>query len=318
MRKDHLRRSPGYFFRPHGESDDKAVNSTGQRWWEAWIAPLGAMSAALGGSLLPNVLADNWHEGSGDLKLVAAGLIIFLGASLPPFSSWIMKSRRNPNLRLDGAVKGFKEAAVLLAEFNPKTAGAPEVTQLQKDLADKLAQAITMNGRSARVVVYLAERRDNRADDADTRANTDHTRSRFFSLQCFGGRPDEPTHDKYVPERSEEGPGSFFCRRVLSKQQTIIQNINRPPRDAIVSETRSNKYGSFILTPVVGADRSVRGAISIDYPGASRFDSFDCDVAWHIARLFRDALDATVESANVTADELSAAKSKLVKEEDMP
>ena len=59
----------------------------------------------------------------------------------------------------------------------------------------------------------------------------------------------------------------------------------------------------------------MRGAISVDYPGRSRFDSFDCEVAWHIARLFRDALKATAESAEVTADELSAARNKLVDEE---
>ena len=309
-------RSLRSFFLPRGESNDKAVNSSGLRWWESWLAPIGAVLAAIGGGLLPNFLAENWYGGSGDLRLAASLVLIILGAILAPVGASLLKSRRKPSQRLADAVKGFKEAAVLLAEFNPKTAGAAAVRQLQQDLADKFSQAITVNGRSARVVVYLAERRDNSADDAETTANVDHTRSRFFSLQCFGGRSDEPTHDKYVPEDNKEGPGAFFCRRMLNKQQTIIQNINRPPRDAIVSDIRSNKYGSFILTPVVGADRSVRGAISIDYPGPSRFDAFDCAVAWDIARLFRDALDATVESASVTADELSAAKEKLVKEED--
>lgn len=302
-------------FLPKGESDDKAANSNGQRWWEAAIAPLGAILAALGGGLLPNVFADSWSEGSGDVKFAGALLLIVLGAFLPLFASWFLKSRRNPDLRLDGAVQGFKEAAVLLAEFNPRTAGAREVAQLQQELANKLAQAISVNDRRARIVVYLAERRDNEFDDADSTADINHTKSRYFSLQCFGGRPDSPTHDKFVPEESGNGPGAFFCRRVLSKKQTIVQNISRSPRSAIVSNERSNKYGSFILTPVTGADYSVRGAISIDYPGRSRFDSFDCEVAWHIARLFRDALKATAKSAEVTADELFAAKNKLVEEE---
>lgn len=302
-------------FRPSGESDDKAVNSSGRRWWVSWLAPLGAIFAAFGGGLLPNFLADQWHAGAGDLKLLGAIMLILIGAGLPTVASRLLESRRNPSLRLEQAVEGFKEAAVLLAKFDPKTAGVGEVTQLQKDLADRLARAITVNARGARVVVYLAERRDNQPGDAEGTVDSMHTKSRFFSVQCFGGRPDEPTHDKYVPEEGQEGPGSFFCRRVLMKQQTIIQNIKRPPRDAMVAETRSNKYGSFILTPVVGADKSVRGAISVDYPGKSRFDSFDCAVAWHIARLFRDALDATVKSAYVTADELSAATSKLVDED---
>lgn len=310
-----MRGKPGDVSFPKGESDDKAANSNGQWWWEPGIAPLGSILAALGGGLLPNVFADSWSEGSGDVKVAGALLLIALGAFLPPVASWLLKSRRNPGLRLDGAVQGFKEAAVLLAEFNPRTAGAREVDQLQQDLADKLAQAISVNGRRARIVVYLAERRDNEFDDADSTADIDHTKSRYFSLQCFGGRPDSPTHDKFVPEEPGNGPGTFFCRRVLSKQQTIVQNISRPPRNAIVSNERSNKYGSFILTPVIGADSAVRGAISIDYPRRSRFDSFDCEVAWHIARLFRDALKATAKSAEVTADELSAAKNRLVEEE---
>lgn len=284
------------------EKTDWAANSDGIPWWVK-AAPFGAAILGwAGGWMAPDFFVPDWSNGNGDLRALGSAMAAVAAALLPGWAAKRSNRESHPNERLDQAVSGFKEAALCLAEFSSSDADNEQAEAVRQELSDVLARAVSFGGRKARLVVYFLERTESESSDAAAEGlnATESTYKRFFQYDCHSGRPDVPAHRIYS---SGTGFGEFFCNQMLEREQVVIQNVNNPPREAKISTAEGAKYGSFIVTPVEGPDGEVRGAVSIDYPGRSRFDSFDCSVAWDIAKLFQDTFEATIKSAAVTSQE---------------
>lgn len=296
-------------FRQRGSSHT-AVPAGQQPWWHR---PLNYLGVVLGG-------ASGWFVpefGAGKttvailLNAGTAVLCAVLGMVLTEAASHRKKTSADDPDLLKSVVKSFTEAATCLAAFNPETAGADDAKAIRKRLVEILAHALTTGSRQARVVVYFVERVENPVADAadeQTPELSASIKNRYFAFDCAGGRPDRPRHREYTAASAH---GRFFCQRTLGRQQTIIQDVHRPPRDACIEVPPEAVYGSFIATPIEGPRDDVRGAVTIDFPGTSRFDTFDQAVAWHIAGLFRETFLATTTSATVTSDEVQTALTSI-------
>lgn len=287
-----------------------AVPAGQQPWWHR---PLNYLGVALGGASGWFVPEFGAAKTTGDILLNAGAAVLcaVLGVVLTEAASHRKKTSADDPELLKNVVKSFTGAATCLASFNPEIAGAEDAKEIRKRLVEILAHALDSGSRQARVVVYFVERVENPVADAADKRTPElpaSVRNRYFAFDCAGGRPDRPRHREYTADSDH---GRFFCHRTLGRQQTIIQDVHRPPRDACIEVPPEAIYGSFIATPIEGPGDDVQGAVTIDFPGTSRFDTFDQAVAWHIAGLFRETFLATTTSATVTPDEAQTALTSI-------
>ncbi|MGX1738559.1 hypothetical protein ACWIB8_05220 [Corynebacterium flavescens] len=292
---------------------DLAANSDGNPVWTKFVPAAAALFGWFSGWIMPDLFSSGWSEGHGDVKAGLSAISAIAGALLPGWVSGRFSVDRFMGERLDNAVDGFKDAAMLLANFSSKDASSDEAERFRKDLANVLSRAVSFGGRKARIVVYFLERGEDEFRDADSETEVGASGStRYFVYDCYGGRDDSPKHREYSNDSDE---GKFFCTSMLGRKQIVVKNTKKPPRGAKISSSISDKYGSFILTPVEASDGEVRAAISIDFPGKSRFDSFDCSVAWKIVKLFQDTFESTIKSAGVSTDEVENTIDQITFEE---
>ena len=289
---------------------DRAANSDGNPRFYKVVAGFGVILGSVGGWFAPNISEPGWEDGRGDLWALVAVFATVAGVWLSAWFTQRAETGKYARERMENAVDGFKEAAIHLKDYSSEDADVKQSQEIRSKLAKVLGSAVSYGNRQARIVVYLLERTESEDDASspEVPGGGSSPGKRFFIQDCFGGRPDPPVSSRYAYDTEY---GEFFCDQMIRGEQVIIKNVNFPPPEAPLSVSESARYGSFILTPVKDVSGVVRGAVSIDYPGKSRFDSFDCSVAWRIALLFQDTFAATIRSANVSQFEVDEAFSRI-------
>lgn len=296
-----------WFFR--SKRSDKVGSSQLSKAFLILVSLCSPTLAFVGGWIAPQ-FQPGWTNGHGDLRLAVAVILTFLAAIAGYFST-TFRADKYVEERLEKATKGLFDAGLILNDFSSTDASDLESKQVRQELANTLARAVSYGGRQARVVVFFTERGEDVVSDGDGSETGFMHKNRFFMLDCHGGRADHPVTSTW--DKTTEA-GTFFCEQMISGQQTVVMNVKRPPQEAKLSVSESSQYGSFILTPIRDSNHFVRGAISIDYPGKSNFDSFDTKVAWMVANLFRDTFAASVKSAKEIRVERNDLLEKLEEE----
>ena len=292
---------------------DRARRERPSLFWltSAVGAALGAFGGAVYSPLATEKLSLETLASSPRFYLGTA--LVFLGIFTPRIIATILHKPNHNSLKLDRFMDGFKDAGILLRDFDPAMHGRKEIQEIRKQMSGMLARAMSSDGREARLVLYMVER--SHEEERDAKGTTGGAGARFFKMECFGGRSDQPKN--YIYNHSTE-QGKFFCERMISSAQVLVNDAQAWRWSKQITHEPASSYRSFIVTPICpqnSEDQFPIGAVSIDYPGKSAFSPADTQLAWGIAALLRETMVDAERSANETRIEVADLQESLTNEE---
>lgn len=242
----------------------------------------------------------NHVTGIDDLKAVDTLLLfVAVGGAIGPLLLRHFRTSKKSHAfaaRTDALVRGFNAIAESNHAFTRGEMTPERAVELKKHAAVNAAAMLTAGDRNARVSVYRVDR----SDEEDDEDGEHPPGKQYLRLEACGGRGDHP-RAKFTSDSKE---GKFLCNRILQDgvHPLFINNVSKPPPDAVLKIDSSASYRSFMMIPICKDVNGIKqakavGAVFVDFNTTSAFTEQDREIGWAIAAQFFVAFTAIRESA---------------------